>query len=637
MSPVKRSPAANPFLVGGTPVKQSPLNPSASTAPGSSSSFLARATAAASGTPKKRASSSTASSPAYHQPLSPNKLAALISSHSTTGAPNDAASLRAASGEGWTPRTRARKRLNGELGSGSTPVKRRRGAGSVAAVAVDSTVATVAPSKSAPLPMSIEGDEDEVIIAPTPLKESDQSRRALPLATSSLGDEGASSSDDDDMHASDAVDARGKGRATQAGKPRMLFVGGRSSLVASSEGSRSSTLHPFFTTRTGTLTAPKRESSSASLLRAPTPAGDSGQWTTSEPEGSSTSTSNRARSATPPATTTATTASKPPPAKKPRKYAPSFGKINMTAAARAKAEQAASRMQSEGGAVEGSEESEDEILKRVVQSHLLGKAGQNRTGRGRRYLDLSPIKPVSTSRRGAVDTEMDEGDDQQVDPGEEGLWQSDLDDDLRLDDHLARTSPRKKANTLYGLPQPFSEDEDDPRTLVEASDASDGGDAAVEGDDERESAAAARRQRMAKETQDLPPRLLSLLSLRSPQIASARTAKQTEELYRGIFAASVPAAEEPPEPVSLLAPRGRSGRSAKSKRGSAPRPPTPPPATEVERPVLETRRVSRKPRGEVWGPGDVGGGEMDEIEMKDDEWESEPEGWKAAGVADEDW
>jgi len=478
--------------------------------------------------------------------------------------------------------------------------------------------------------MSVEEDEEEIVIAPTPLKESDQPRRALPVATSLLEDEGVSSSDEDDgMRASDA---KGKGKAVQAGKPRMLFAGGKSFLVASSEDNKSTTLHPFFTSRMAPLAAPQVETSSASSSRAPTPAGDGGQWTTSGPEGSSTSTSKQARSASPPA---AAATAKAPPAKKPRKYAPSFGKINMTAAAKAKAEQAASRMQGEGGEADGSEESEDEILKRVIQSHLLGKAGQSRTGRGRRPIDVSPVKPTLTGRRGPPDSEMDDEDDPQVDADEDGLWQSDLDDDLRPDGHLTRSSPRKKANTLYGLPQAFAEDNDaDPQTLVEASDDSDAGDA---GDDERDTAAAARRQQMAKETQDLPPHLLSLLSLRSPQIASARTAKRTEDTFRAIFSHSKPSEEEPSEPALLLAPRGRSGRSAKSKRGSAPRPPTPPLATEVQRAVPDPRRVERKPKGEVWGLGDIGGGEMDEIEMRDDEWESEPEGWKAAGGDDEDW
>lgn len=639
MSPVKRSPATNPFLVGGTPVKRSPLNPSSAAASGSSSSFLSKATAAADGTPKKKsASSSTATSSAYHHPLSPNKLAALISSHSTTGAPNDAASLRAASGAGWTPRTKARKRLNGELGSGSTPVKRRRGAGGVAAASDDNSAALS--SAGAPLPTSVEEDEKEIVIAPTPLKESDQPRRALPVAPSLLDDEGGSSSDDDGMHAS--ADVKGKGKATLAGKPRMLFAGGKSSVAASIEGSTGTTLHPFFTNRTTPLVAPKSEASSASSSRGvPLPTGDGGQWTTSGPEESSTSTSKAARSATPPP---ATAAVKAAPAKKPRKYAPSFGKINMTAAAKAKAEQAASRMQGEEAEAEGSEESEDEILRRVVKSHLLGKAGQNRTGRGRRPIDPLPVKPIAAGKRSAAaDSRMDDEDDAQVDPDEEGLWQSDLDDDLRPDGYLTRTSPRKKANTLYGLPQAFAEEGDDPRTLVEASDGSDTWDADADNDDDDDdgkrdsAAAAARRQQMVKETQGLPPHLLALLSLRSPQIASARTAKRTEDTFRAIFSHSKPSEEEPPEPASLLAPRGRSGRSAKSKRGSAPRPPTPPPVTEAQRSVAEPRRTDRKPKGEVWGLGDVGGGEMDEIEMKDDEWESEPEGWKGAGLEDEDW
>lgn len=486
-----------------------------------------------------------------------------------------------------------------------------------------------------------------MVIGPTPLKPSDQVRRAMPVSADLLGEDGASSSDDDVRGSTAAAlaraDVKGKGKAAQAGKPRMLFAGGKSSLIAATDGAgdgKGSTLHPFFTSR-ASQPPPPPVKAEAKPTSASEPAdgseggGDGGQWTSAP---TTAATTKKARPASPPATTGAT---KPPPAKKARKYAPSFGKINMTAAAKAKAEQAASRLEADGGGADAgaSDESEDEVLRRVVQSHLLGKAGQNRTGRGRAPVGLSPVKPRPAARRSTATgdgepSDMDE-DEPQHDAGEEGFWQSDLDDDLLVD----RASPRKKQNTLYGLPQAYDDDDDggEPQTLVEASD----------GEDDDDPDAAARRSiapaasAPPTETHDLPPHLLALLSLRSPQIASARTAKRTADTFAAIFAHTKASEEEPPASSSLLAPRGRSGRSAKSKRGSAPRPPSPPPpppaqAEGQQRPGGAPHR-ERKPKGEVWGLGDVGGSEMDEIEMKDDEWDSEPEGWKATGPDDDDW
>lgn len=610
LSPIKRFPASNPFLVGGTPKKPSPLMPS--DGPSAPKSPFSKAGLA--GTPQKK----SVGSPLYHSPLSPNKLAALISSHSTTGAPNDIAGLRAAA-DGWTPRTKARKRLNGELGSGNTPVKRRRGTGVVASREDERANQATPSSHSDPaaLPPTVEEDADEVVIAPTPLKPSDQPRRALPVAQAGAGDEyesGSSSDEDMEGTASSAAAAKRKGKPGQSGRPRTLFTGGKSALIASKDSfasspAQTSSLHPFFTSRTAQVVKP--EPSSSSFSRAPTPA----------PDQTSTSTKD-ARPASPP--TTSSLASHPLPTKKPRKpAAPSFGKINMTAAAKAKAEQAASRLQQEGGGSDADDDSADEVLSRVVQSHTLGKVGQRRTGRG---LPQPVAGPQDDGMAGSDEEGM-----MQVDPDDEAAWNSELEEDLALD---LRISPRKKkTNTLYGLPQEYSEEDVNSHTLVPDSDEEQEPD--NDQDDGGRSTTRPRLLQPKVDIQDLPPHLLALLSLRSPQIASAKSAFKNESTFKAIFANFRPSEEEPPS-TSLLAPSGRGGRGFKGKGKSLMAPP-PVPGDIKPRATTGLPRKEKKVWGEVWGLGDVGGGGLDEIEQKDDEWDSEPEGWKEVGGDDEDW
>ena len=329
--------------------------------------------------------------------------------------------------------------------------------------------------------------------------------------------------------------------------------------------------------------------------------------------------------------------SSPPPEKKSkakknaRKAGPSVPRL--TAAKKAKAETALETLKGIIGSEDEEEDADGEGgmglgveagVKIVRGNHLLGKGRVVDGGKGKGR--ESPAKPAKT--RAVDEDKMDDRDD--TDAGAEDGWDSQDDHDLFGEGSFSPSKPkldRNKPRTLYGLPDEHAFDSPEPESPTSAHHSDGETDDLVPDDHStRPQAPPPTRPKV-----DLPPHLLSLLSLRSPETQAAKFHARRAQTFHSIFAAPLP----PPPPAAAPAPVPvkRKGKGKEPEKEKA----VPLPVILPRRNVLGSGRGRSDAGGEVWGIGDevvVGGDE-------DEDWASEVEGWKEGGGwgerDEEDW
>ncbi|KAL7411244.1 hypothetical protein BDY24DRAFT_397178 [Mrakia frigida] len=226
---------------------------------------------------------------------------------------------------------------------------------------------------------------------------------------------------------------------------------------------------------------------------------------------------------------------------------------------------------------------------------------------------------------------MEGGDDE--DGAGSDAWNSQDDRDLEEEVYLGGGglgSPsklnKKTKKTLYGLPDENASDSDPSPSSNDDDDES-----SPENDDDPSQASTSKSHHLhppSRSTIDLPPHLLSLLSLRSPESQALKLHQRRAQTFQSIFAPPPPAlsSARPPPPPPVPTRKKSSKGKEKEKEVVAPLP------------VIKRRNLDGKGKGgEVWGIGD----EIEVAGDEDDDWASEVEGWKEGGGGlereEEDW
>ncbi|CDZ98152.1 DNA replication/checkpoint protein [Phaffia rhodozyma] len=671
----------------------------------------------------------------------------------STSAPHsivhDADSLLTETAIGWTPRTKARKRLNGEIGGDTPKGKKRRGIYSGDDMREDDRGddrygRNKVRRKAGRLDNVKEnGNDEEDVVGPSPMKPQDQPRRALPArhrqptassAARGISDDDEEASTDADEDYTDETDSdepagasKGKGRIQ--GTPRSLFTRGKSVLSSATDAS-GATLSSSISTIAGSSSRTRPftfTTTKAWDTRPPTGSTSQDPPTLSSILSPKSSTKKASQTKTSRGRSLSMTGEGKPPAKKVRAWSgkPKVGSaFGAAAEARAKkAEQTLREMAGEeieeeaveddggaggkGGKLEekvssttnGGEKEEQEGF-RIVRSHLLGVPKRDLTvaplsipiPKDRLFRRNQPTNEAEavTFKNGKDDSDGDEDDEgtvAEVQVSDEGMWNSDLETDLQPSKLYQSPKKHRSSNRrlLYGLPN------DIPSSSSSSSSGTPGPSGSIPGSFneldtgldaypspygiEPSSRSASSRATSRMINDDLPPHLLALLSLRSPEATSAKVARKRDETFKSIFAVpahqaastenglddDIAGAELTRGPGGFKNGRGK-GRQSRPNRwngglkatgnsrestdvvGTGAKfmgPPQPPTGSgsALEVGTWDRPKEKHKVKREVWGIGDTA--EVQGIEDgSDDDWASEPEGWKETPggmLEDEDW
>lgn len=290
-------------------------------------------------------------------------------------------------------------------------------------------------------------------------------------------------------------------------------------------------------------------------------------------------------------------------------------------------------------------------VKIVRGSHLLRKRGEEeevRRMRREKRARKEAMEIEDTGRKGkekersrkivfgSDEEEVEEegmgGVNEQLDADASDAWDSQ--DDLE-DAFVGSPAKVKKQKTLYGLPDEHASESEPSGSHRDEEDEDDDNEAQLPQDVDPSAFASTyepppRRSMISSSTIDLPPHLLSLLSLRSPESQAAKLHQKRARTFQGIFAAPPLPSTQPPPPLAPPKHKSSKGKEKVTVLGAVSLPPIKPRSAGFGK---------KKVFGEVWGVGEEVQVGIDE--EGDDDWASEVEGWKEGGGGlereEEDW